>query len=360
MRQSIMQPPWTSRRMRRKTPPDERLNLLCAWAEKELGPGSYRWAPASEDASFRRYFRVRGAGVSRIGMDAPPEQEDLRPYLQVQAVLAGSGVHVPTILARDLAQGFLLLSDLGGRQYLAALEQDADPDGLLFDAITALVRLQARGTAQATALPAYDAALLQREMALFPEWFLGRHLGLTANAKEREMLTAVFDKLCKNAAAQPQVLVHRDYHSRNLMVCPGANPGVLDFQDAVRGPVTYDLVSLLKDCYIVWPRRRQLAWLSRYRKEAAAAGLNAGPDEPTFVQWYDLMGLQRHLKVLGIFARLWYRDGKVRYLADLPRVLDYVLEVTSATPEFADFDHYLRKQVQPAFVLARQRMPQGT
>ncbi|MGH8244794.1 MAG: aminoglycoside phosphotransferase family protein, partial [Steroidobacteraceae bacterium] len=200
----------------------------------------------------------------------------------------------------------------------------------------------------------YDRELLMRELALFPEWFLSRHLSLTPDDGERATIAAAFDWLCDQALAQPVVLVHRDYHSRNLLVRPEGNPGIVDFQDAVRGPITYDLVSLLKDCYVVWPQKRMLAWLDRYREKASAAELSVGADRAEFLAWFDRMGLQRHLKVLGIFARLWHRDGKPGYLGDLPRVLDYTLQATAAMPELSAFDAYLRKRVVPAFEKARR------
>ncbi len=198
-------------------------------------------------------------------------------------------------------------------------------------------------------LPRYDRDLLMRELSLFNEWFTSRHLGLAPDGATRAAIAEAFDWLCDGALAQPVVLVHRDYHSRNLLVRPEGNPGIIDFQDAVRGPISYDLVSLLKDCYVVWPRKQLLAWLDRYRAKAAEAGLDAGADREQFLQWFDQMGLQRHLKVLGIFARLWHRDGKPGYLGDLPRVLDYTLEATAALPPLAAFDAFLRNQVVPAF-----------
>ncbi|MGH8242975.1 MAG: aminoglycoside phosphotransferase family protein, partial [Steroidobacteraceae bacterium] len=228
------------------------------------------------------------------------------------------------------------------------------PEPLYADAIDALVRLQAGSAASSAELPPYDRELLQRELELFPEWFVTRHLGLSPKLVQRREIANAFDWLCEEALAQPVVLVHRDYHSRNLMVRTEGNPGIVDFQDAVRGPISYDLVSLLKDCYIVWPRKKMLGWLDRYREAATAAGLDVGADRAQFLQWFDRMGLQRHLKVLGIFARLWHRDGKPGYLADLPRVLDYTLEVTGALPQLAEFDEFLRKQVVPAFAAARR------
>jgi aminoglycoside/choline kinase family phosphotransferase len=337
-----------------KTPGDLREAALQRWLAGVLGEQPSRVEPASADASFRRYFRVWLGTRTWVAMDAPPEKEDLLPYLRVAGLLAAAGVNVPQVVARDLGQGFLLLTDLGSRQYLDALRSGVDPDALYADAIAALLRIQLRATGSATALPPYDAARLREEMGLFPRWFVGRHLGLELADDEHVMLEETFALLVRAAVAQPQVLVHRDYHSRNLMVCDD-NPGILDFQDAVVGPMSYDLVSLLKDCYLSWPRERALGWLRRYLAQARAEGLRYPGSEPDFVRAFDLMGLQRHLKVLGIFARLWYRDGKAGYLADLPRVFDYVLAVTAADSALAGLDRFLRERALPAFVAAQAR-----
>ena len=334
---------------------DLRLTMLEAWLSRVLGRPPEQLAPASADASFRRYFRAWAGRVSYVAMDAPPGREDLEPFLRVAALLAGAGVHVPSVFAQDPEQGFLLLSDLGSTQMLAALRAGADPDRLYAEALGMLVRLQRVPAPAARALPRYDAAQLQREMALFPEWFIARHLGLELTAAESHALAAACAALEQAALAQPQVLVHRDYHSRNLMVCADDSPGVLDFQDATFGPVTYDLVSLLKDCYVRWPRPRVLGWLDAYRAAAVSAGVDVGQDRAAFIRDFDLMGLQRHLKVLGIFARLWYRDGKPGYLHDLPLVLDYVLEVTAAFPALAELDRLLRQRLVPAFEAAQLR-----
>ena len=349
------------RRLRMTTIPlaDQRLRSLECWLASLPGQPVLRVTPASVDASFRRYFRVHRHDDTQIAMDAPPAQESIDSYLRVARLLATTGIHVPQVLAVDVDQGFVLISDLGSLQYLEALTKGADPEPLYADAIDALLRMQADGTGEARELPRYDHDLLRREMELFPEWFIGRHLGLEPNPDDRHAIEGAFEWLCEQALAQPVVLVHRDYHSRNLMVCPGRNPGILDFQDAVRGPISYDLVSLLKDCYIVWPRARLLGWLDRFRQGAQRLGLDAGKDREEFLHWFDHMGLQRHIKVLGIFARLWYRDGKPGFLADLPRVLDYTLAVTAATPALAPFDDFLRMKVVPAFAAAarRSRMP---
>ncbi len=334
---------------------DPRLKSLECWIAGLPGPPVERIAPASADASFRRYFRIHRNGGTQIAMDAPPERESLEPWLRVARILAATGAHVPPVLAVDAEQGFALIGDLGRQHYLDALAGGADPEPLYADAIDALVRIQSGGAPLMAELPPYDRELLQRELSLFPEWFLARHLGLSVDASERRTIADAFDWLCDQALTQPVVLVHRDYHSRNLLVRPEGNPGIVDFQDAVRGPISYDLVSLLKDCYIVWPRQRLLAWLDRYRERAGAAGLDVGADRDEFLRWFDPVGLQRHLKVLGIFARLWHRDGKPGYLADLPRVLDYALEATADITELAALDTFLRRRVVPAFTAVARR-----
>ncbi len=304
-------------------PADLRLTQLQEWlatlTQLPVQPKSLR--PASADASFRRYFRVdTTAGGTLIAMDAPPPQEDVRPFIQVAQLFGASGVSVPQVLAQDVARGFLLLSDLGSTTYLHQLNADS-AHRLYLDAIDALVQLQLHS--RPGALPEYDRALLQRELALFPEWYVGRHLGATLDDQQAAQLQQVFDALLANNLAQPQVFVHRDYHSRNLMVLASGNPGILDFQDAVYGPITYDLVSLLRDAYIRWDEEMVLDWTIRYWERARRAGLPVNPDIDAFYRDFEFMGLQRHLKVLGIFARLYHRDGKDAYLNDLPLVLEY-------------------------------------
>ncbi len=304
---------------------EARLSALSTWVAAVLGTSAFTVAPASADASFRRYFRIVPESpwhgrATLIAMDAPPPMEDCRPFVRVARLLTGAGVHAPDVLAEDLARGFLLLSDLGDRTYLAALDADSAA-GLYSDAIDALVRWQL--ATRDGALPAYDEALLARELALFPDWYVVRKLGVTLTPAQTSALAATFRLVLDNNLAQPRVFVHRDYHSRNLMVCT-ANPGVLDFQDAVIGPVTYDLVSLLRDAYIAWDEARQIDWAVRYWKRARAAGLPVGEDFAAFWRDYEWMGVQRQLKVLGIFARLAYRDGKSGYLDDMPRVLGYL------------------------------------
>jgi len=336
-------------------PPDERLALLEHWLDKDLHFRGSTVEPASADASFRRYFRVRAGGRTLIAMDAPPGREDLGPFVRVARALGALGVTVPEVLEQDRERGFLLMTDLGSTHYLAAFAAGGDVDRLYRDATEALLVIQARGLGAAAALPPYDAAFLDREVQLFPEWFLGRHLGAAPGGAERTLIDRTSSALAASALEQPQVFVHRDYHSRNLMVLPAGNPGILDFQDAMHGALTYDLVSLFKDCYVVWPRPRVLAWIRDYRRRALDAGIEIPGDEGDFVRSFDLMGLQRHLKVLGVFARLWYRDGKAGYLRDLPTVLDYVLATTAAYGELAEFDRYLRSVVVPQFPAAQAR-----
>lgn len=303
--------------------PDLRLTQLQEWLAKvpatPVLPESIR--PASSDASFRRYFRVDVPdGGTYVAMDAPPPNEDVRPFLHVADVFGQTGVSVPKILAQDVERGFLLLSDLGSTTYLHQLNNDS-AHKLYLDAIDALVLIQAQS--KPDVLPEYDRALLHRELMLFPDWYVGKHLGQTLSSKQTEELNKVFETLLANNLAQPQVYVHRDYHSRNLMVLPNGNPGILDFQDAVYGPITYDLVSLLRDAYIQWDEEMVLDWAIRYWERAKRAGLPVNPDIDAFYRDFEFMGLQRHLKVLGIFARLYHRDGKDAYLKDMPLVMEY-------------------------------------
>ena len=330
---------------------DERLDQLRNWVREETGWAEFGLAPASEDASFRRYFRVTPPGESFIVMDAPPDQENVEPYLEIARMLEQAGLHAPRVIARDAARGFLLLTDLGATTYLAQFDKPARAEALYADAMDALVRLQSRGQSMALELPPYDEKLLRFEMSLFTDWLLSRHLGLELSPAETAQLQAVLDRLVENALEQPRVFVHRDYHSRNLMVCEQNNPGVLDFQDAVYGPLTYDLVSLLRDCYVVWPTEQVDAWALAFRGKAAAAGLDVGGGATQFLRWFDLMGVQRHLKASGIFARLWHRDGKPGYLADVPRTLDYILLASARQPVLDDLARLIRERVLPSLRL---------
>lgn len=253
-------------------------------------------------------------------MDAPPEREDCGPFLHVAGLFAAAGVNVPRVHSQNLKDGFLLLDDLGSQSYLDALNEGT-ADRLYLDAIDSLIKIQL--ASQPSLLPHYDRALLERELRLFPDWYIARKLNRTLDTRQTEALESAFRRVLENNLAQPRVYVHRDYHSRNLMVC-AANPGIVDFQDAVSGPITYDLVSLFKDAYISWPEERVLDWVIRYWEKARGAGLPVNRDFALFHRDFEWMGVQRHLKVLGIFARLWFRDGKDRYLNDMPLVMCYL------------------------------------
>ncbi|MCK9285529.1 MAG: phosphotransferase [Rhodocyclaceae bacterium] len=299
----------------------ERQKRIADWLAERHPGRPFELAPASADASFRRYFRVTFADASsRIVMDAPPSHEDVRPWLHVQQLFRAAGVNVPEVLASDLEQGFLLLSDLGNSTYLSALTPDNAID-LYRQAFDALIKIQA--ASHPDALPAYDRMLLKRELDLFPDWYVAKHLGVTLGDKQRTALEQVFEKIIAVNLAEPRTFVHRDYHSRNLMLGNGS-PGVIDFQDAVYGPASYDAVSLLRDAYIDWDEELVLDWLIRYWERARKAGIPLSADFSAFYRDYEWMGVQRHLKVLGIFARLWHRDGKDGYLKDMPLVAKYL------------------------------------
>ncbi len=337
------------------SPPDARLVLIRQWLSDDLGLDPQRIEPASADASFRRYFRAFVGNERFVVMDAPPAHEDVRPYLKVSKLLEEIGVHVPHVHEIDAERGLLLLEDLGATHYLSRLNAGDDPQPLYRDALDALAEIQVRGHDAARELAPYDREPLAREMGLMPEWFCTRHLGLTLSQAEQEMLASTFEFLIREALGQPQVFVHRDYHSRNLMIVGERNPGVIDFQDALRGPLGYDLVSLLKDCYICWPRDRVVQWVNAYRSVLAKRGMNVGQDERQFLRWFDLIGVQRHIKVLGIFARLWYRDGKPGYLRDLPLTLQYVRDTAKRYPELAALSHIVEKHFVPGLPRANER-----
>src|SRR5512133_2415989 len=319
----------------------QRTLALEAWL-KGLYPAE-KWAiePASADASFRRYFRVSlpDRGESRIVMDAPPGQEDCRPFIRVAELLRRAGLNAPAVLAQDLALGFLLLTDLGATTYLAALQQDdSGADALFRDAVDALITWQL--ASRPGVLPPYDAALLRRELDLFPDWYVARHLELTLTPRQSQSLEQVFALILASNLAQPAVYVHRDYMPRNLMLA-APNPGILDFQDAVHGPVSYDLASLVRDAFISWEEERALDWIVRYWDQARRAGLPVGSDFGDFYRDLEWMGLQRHLKVLGIFARIRHRDGKPGYIEDAPRFLGYIRAVTRRYNALAPLAHVL-------------------
>ena len=323
----------------------ERLAELQYWLADELGFGDFTIEPASSDASFRRYFRVTSGKTSQIVMDAPPDKEDCGPFISIASILADLGLNVPLILEADLRRGFLLMSDLGSVHYLQALNEQ-NVERLYGDALHALRLLQTVPVEDA-GIPDYDRDLLLREMALFRDWYLGRHLQLTMSEALSEVLEQSFAFLAEAALSQPRAWVHRDYHSRNLMVTEMSNPGILDFQDAVIGPVTYDLVSLLRDCYVRWPQERVMGWVRDYLAISQANGLLSGIDLQQFQRWFDLMGVQRHLKAIGIFARLNYRDGKPGYLPDIPRTLGYVFEVSGRYAELSPLRRLLA-ELMPA------------
>ncbi|HET8700771.1 MAG TPA: phosphotransferase [Nitrococcus sp.] len=319
--------------METTTAGNERLDRLKHWLMQELGLRVRALEAITNDASFRRYFRVHLAQTTHIAMDAPPGQEDCHAFGAVAKLLRQAGVNAPEVLAQKRAEGFLLLTDLGRESYLDAIGgADVDPDVLFTDAIDALIRWQA--ASEPGCLPPYDRDLLQRELDLFPDWYFARHLGLELSTAQREHWQEICDRLIDSALGQTAVYVHRDYMVRNLMHCK-PNPGVIDFQDAVYGPVTYDLVSLLRDAFISWEPLRETRWLRYYRVRARSEGIPITADEDEFRRQLDWMGLQRHLKVIGIFARLRYRDGKPRYLAETPRFLGYVREAAARYPLLA-------------------------
>lgn len=327
---------------------DKRFAALKEWFARALGTDGFDAQLASEDASFRRYFRVTVGHQTYIVMDAPPDKNDMHAYVAIARRFHDMGLNVPEILQEDHDRGFYLITDLGDQHYLQNLNEQTVAR-LYGDAMRALVVLQT-GTLTDTAanfLPDYDAGLLAREMELFREWYLGRHLGLKLTAEQHAVLDEAFGRLTRAALSQPSVWVHRDYHSRNLMMTPLSNPGILDFQDAVVGPVTYDLVSLLRDCYISWPREWVENWAKDYHALARQSGILVGENTAQFLRWFDLMGVQRHLKATGIFARLHHRDGKPGYLLDIPRTLGYVHEVSVRYPELQPLNALLHELKLP-------------
>ena len=318
----------------------DRLEQLHTWICKSLGINDYKLQPASADASFRRYFRLQYGLQSFIVMDAPPERERCEPFINIANRLLAAGVNVPEILEVDASNGFILLGDLGSCLYLDRLN-DESVDGLYDDALAAMLTIQQR--ADTCGMPVYSENLLQAEMDLFTDWLLGRHLQLQLDGKRLVELKNIYKLLRESALVQPRVFVHRDYHSRNLMVCEEHNPGILDFQDAVIGPVTYDLVSLLKDCYIKWPRERVNSWALGFYYQQEQTEI----DEAGFLRWFDLMGVQRHLKASGIFTRLYHRDNKSGYLHDIPRTLSYIVDLETDYPELEFLIELLINDVIP-------------
>ncbi|MGB2902899.1 MAG: phosphotransferase [Candidatus Dechloromonas phosphoritropha] len=309
-----------------------RDQLVTDWVASRFPNQSVEITPASADASFRRYFRLTWPdGGTRILMDAPPENEDCKPFIHVAGLLARAGLAAPRVLDQDLANGFLVLTDLGRIGYLDALNADLGlADMLMRPVLDVLVKWQL--SSSASTLPPYDATLLRRELDLFPEWFVGRHLGYQLSNEELIMLDRSFRFLINSALAQPKVFTHRDFMPRNLMLVESEaslTPGIIDFQDAVYGPIAYDVVSLFRDAFISWDEEQEIDWVVRYWEKARAAGLPVRPDFGDFWRDYELMGLQRHLKVLGIFCRLKYRDGKDKYSEDLPRFMNYARKTAS-------------------------------
>ncbi|KLI98498.1 phosphotransferase [Luteimonas sp. FCS-9] len=321
----------------------ERAAARLAWARAATGETALQLERASMDAGFRSYWRTQGAGPARIVMDSPPDLEEARPWLRIRALLREAGVRVPDVLAEDTDAGFLLLEDLGHRTCLDVVD-DASADATFDAAFDQLLRLQA--IACPDDLPAYDAPMLQRELDLFEDWFLGRHLGVALDADARAGLQAVQRTLVEAVLAQPQGFVHRDYMLRNLMP-DGAGVAVIDFQGAVRGPLAYDPVSLFRDAFRSWPPARVDTWLARYHARARAAGVPVDPDPAVFARHADLAGMQRHLKILGLFARLHHRDGKPRYLADAPRFVGYLDQVLAREPALAPLAAILDRHVRP-------------
>jgi aminoglycoside/choline kinase family phosphotransferase len=319
---------------------DARINEIHHWLKTVLPSIHYTLESASNDASFRRYFRVTVETKTWILMDAPPGQEDTRPFIDIGTFLYEHGIHVPKIYDRETETGFLLLSDFGNIPYLNELNENS-ADSLYKAAIDSLIKIQRCPTKDIN-LPVYDSALLQQEMNLFSDWFLDKHLHIAVP----QFLKTTFNHLISSALEQPQVVVHRDYHSRNLMHTVENSPGIIDFQDAVIGAISYDLVSLLRDCYISWPEDKINEWIQYYLSTAQQQGLLPNISIEQFTQWFDWMGLQRHIKVLGIFCRLNYRDGKANYMNNLPLTLAYVRKTSAKYPEFSELNSFLQQQPQ--------------
>lgn len=333
---------------------DQREVQLNKWAVKQLAARSITVSagvplvPASDDASFRRYFRFQKGAHQFIFVDAPPEAEDSRSFVAISKYLTRAGLNAPVVYAVDYGLGFMMLSDLGDNLYLSAIEADEargvdEAHSLYKDALDALCSMQSIRSD----LPDYDAALLQLEMDLFPDWFLSKELRLGISGDEKKMLGDVFQLMVENALQQPQVFVHRDYHSRNLTVVDENNPGILDFQDAVQGAVTYDLVSLLRDCYYKLPREEIEHWVYYFRSLLIEKRRIESVDKDLFMRWFDLMGLQRHLKCAGIFSRLHLRDGKPGYLSDIPLIIRYMKEVCADYDDLNSFGVWLSETVEP-------------
>lgn len=328
-----------------------RQKFLSAWLQKTFPNQECSLQALTNDASFRRYCRLQVTDKTYVVMDAPPDKEDCVPFIKVAERLRQSGINAPDIIDYDIESGFILLKDFGDQLYLKTLQHDSEmADQLYRDAINTLVQMQTQTDYHD--LPLYDTALLRKEMGLFTDWLLTQHLQIFLSKEEKADLEVCFQQLIDNALTQPQLFVHRDYHSRNLMVVDTNNPGVLDFQDAVKGPITYDLVSLLRDCYITWPEMQVQNWITVYLTAInARRELLQGIEPIQFQRWFDWMGIQRHLKASGIFARLYHRDGKADYLADIPRTLQYIIKVSANYPEMQTLHQLVCKAVLPAFYI---------
>jgi aminoglycoside/choline kinase family phosphotransferase len=323
---------------------DVRLAGLHQWLQTVFPCDDSDLVPLSGDASFRRYFRVVRNGDSRIAVDSPPASEKIDAFIGIAGAYAAQGLQVPKVIAADTQQGYLLLSDLGNELYSVHLSS-ANVDSLYLAAIETLVKIQ-QTSREAYPFPLYDESLLMAECQLFSEWYLGKYLNVVLSAREEAMLESTFARLVEVALEQPNTVVHRDYHSRNLLILPDSEVGVVDFQDAVIGPITYDLVSLLKDCYITWPASNVINWAQRYFEKAREAGIFHDVTMAQFLRWFDLMGVQRHLKCMGIFARLALRDNKTGFLADIPRLADYILSASSRHPQLNGLAKLLQTKVK--------------
>ncbi len=324
----------------------QREQALDTWLQGIYAGQPYKLLPMQGDASFRRYLRLHKDKETRVVMDAPPEKEDSHPYVAIAQTFSSLNLHVPEIYAADLQQGFLLLSDLGERLYLRELNQQT-ADSLYKKALQSLIIIQSCQKVDDWVLPHFDQAFIGRELNFFKHWFLEKYLQLELDGEQQVMLTKQFALLIANAQQQPQVCVHRDYHSRNLMLLDNGGVGILDFQDAVWGPVMYDVVSLLRDCYIAWPHEQVEEWLSYYYYLAIQNDIITDVTLVQLQRWFDVMGIQRHLKASFIFARKYLRDGHNGFLADIPRTLNYVLQVGAKYPELDSFNEFLSAHVMP-------------
>lgn len=328
-----------------------RFQHLQAWTERALSStgqaslAQHNLQPLSGDAGFRQYYRVTGSRPTMLAVDAPPATEKNQAFCHIAQLFRQHGIHAPKVYAVDYQQGFMLIEDMGGDLYSPQLTRESHA-GLYRDATQCLLKMQSIDSAEA-GLEAYDAQKLQQEMDLFPEWFVKKLLQVDLKANQATMLQTLMQRLLDKALAQPQVVVHRDFHCRNLMVVANNNPGVIDFQDAVIGPITYDLVSLYRDCYIHWPPQDVKKWVMDYRQQLVNKNMIGDVSEQQFLQWFDWMGLQRHIKVLGIFARLSLRDGKAAYLKDLPLVIHYTLSVAKQYEEFSEFVLWFEQELLP-------------